>query len=103
MCVPLLLAAMSALVMLLWNAILPDVLHTGTISFWQAAGIFILSRILFGWGGPQKRGFNKMRRFKESWCSEEDKLRFRNEWQRRCRKPEKPVNEQPVQPGNDIR
>jgi hypothetical protein len=40
--------AFTALVMVLWNAILPAVLHTSMITFWQAAGILLLSRILFG-------------------------------------------------------
>ncbi len=38
----------SALTMLLWNAILPSVLGTGTIGFFQAAGLLILGRLLFG-------------------------------------------------------
>jgi hypothetical protein len=40
--------AFSWLVMILWNGILPAVLHTGTITFWQAAGILLLARLLFG-------------------------------------------------------
>ena len=36
------------LVMLLWNGILPEVLSVNTISFWQAMGILVLSKILFG-------------------------------------------------------
>ena len=42
------MAAATAVVMLLWNALLPDVLGWGTISYWQAAGLIILGRILLG-------------------------------------------------------
>lgn len=44
------LALISFIVMELWNRILPEVLQAGRISFWQAAGIFILCKILFGFG-----------------------------------------------------
>lgn len=42
------------LVMTLWNALLPTILGVATISFWQALGLLLLSRILFG--GPGWRG-----------------------------------------------
>ncbi|MCH5688999.1 hypothetical protein LWM68_34950 [Niabella sp. W65] len=38
----------SAIVMLLWNAVLPDVLPVKPVSYWQAMGILVLSKILFG-------------------------------------------------------
>ena len=38
----------SAIVMLLWNWLMPSIFGLGTISFWQALGICILCRILFG-------------------------------------------------------
>jgi Ca2+/H+ antiporter, TMEM165/GDT1 family len=40
--------AFSYVIMLLWNDILPEVLGVRAITFWQAIGIFILSKILFG-------------------------------------------------------
>ena len=40
--------AFSGVVMLLWNGILPAVLHVSAITFWQAAGILLLAKILFG-------------------------------------------------------
>ena len=36
----------GSVVMLLWNAILPSVIGVSTITFWQAIGILILSKIL---------------------------------------------------------
>ena len=35
-------------VMLLWNAILPQVVNAAPLSYWQAVGLLVLSRILFG-------------------------------------------------------
>lgn len=49
------IAAFSGLVMLLWNGILPSVLHVGAITFWQATGIILLAKILFG--GRKGKGY----------------------------------------------
>jgi MFS family permease len=43
-----LFAAFSLAVMLLWNALLPNLLGTADINYFQAAGILALCRILFG-------------------------------------------------------
>lgn len=53
-----LLAALgvSALVMLLWNQILVPLLAVSAIGIWQAAGILVLSRLLFS-RFPGGRGF----------------------------------------------
>ncbi len=40
--------AMGALVMVLWNAIIPAVFHAGTITLLQGAGLIVLTRLLFG-------------------------------------------------------
>ncbi|MES2279628.1 MAG: hypothetical protein V4592_26575 [Bacteroidota bacterium] len=50
------LSAVSFVVMQLWNHLLPEILHVGLITFWQAMGIFILCKILFGFG-KGGRGF----------------------------------------------
>ena len=54
----LLFAGLTALigfvVMTLWNVLLPQILGVKTITFWQALGLLVLSRILFG--GPGGRG-----------------------------------------------
>ena len=82
-------AVFSGAVMLLWNGILPAVLHVGAITFWQAAGILLLSKLLFGGmrrpgGGPwaRKRMFMK-------WDSmtPEEKETFRSRMQH-CHKRE---------------
>lgn len=35
-------------VMALWNAILPDLIHVGHLGYWQAMGLLLLCKILFG-------------------------------------------------------
>ena len=62
-----LIAAVSTIVMLLWNAILPEVTGVKPLNFWQAAGLFILSKILFG-GFKGRRGHWK-NSDKEHWRS----------------------------------
>ena len=44
------LSLISYVVMQLWNNLLPGILHVTAITFWQAMGIFILCKILFGFG-----------------------------------------------------
>jgi hypothetical protein len=74
------------IVMLLWNAILPSVAHVNSVTYPQALGILVLSKILFGgfnkrhWGGKWR---NEMReRFAN--MTPEEKERFKAEWKDRC-------------------
>jgi hypothetical protein len=39
-------------VMLLWNALLPGMFGLFALNYWQAVGLLLLSRILFGGFGP---------------------------------------------------
>ncbi len=41
-------AAIGAIVMLLWNAIIPAIIGWGMLSYLQAVGLLILCRLLFG-------------------------------------------------------
>ncbi|MEL4106345.1 hypothetical protein AAFA46_05815 [Oscillospiraceae bacterium WX1] len=38
------------IIQLLWNWLMPELFGLGTISYWQAIGIFILAKLLFGFG-----------------------------------------------------
>lgn len=61
-----LLAAVAALVMLLWNAILPDIAGLSPVNYWQAAGLLLLSRLLFG--GLHRGGLHHARaRLHDHW------------------------------------
>lgn len=58
-------------VMLLWNWLIPDIFGLSCIGFWQALGLLILSRILFG--GFIKGGRHKHQkihnRLREKWMN----------------------------------
>ncbi|KAA6336255.1 hypothetical protein EZS27_015571 [termite gut metagenome] len=49
-------AASIAIVMLLWNALIPSLIGWSAINYWQAAGLLILSRILIGGLGHHWHG-----------------------------------------------
>jgi Ca2+/H+ antiporter, TMEM165/GDT1 family len=82
----------SYIVMRLWNGILPDVLGVRMISFWQAMGILVLSKILFsGFGGFAHKKEQFKNRFRQRMLNKwenmtpEEKEKFKNEWKNRCR------------------
>ncbi len=44
-------AVLGWVTMSLWNWLIPELFHGPLINYWQALGLFILSKILFGsWG-----------------------------------------------------
>ena len=64
-------AGFSAVVMLLWNWLMPVLFGLGAISFWQALGILVLCRLLFGsFGGWHHR----MHRGHGRWMHEKHPL-----------------------------
>jgi|JI9StandDraft_1071089.scaffolds.fasta_scaffold938278_1 hypothetical protein len=71
-----------AIVMLLWNAILPEVIHVNTIGYWQAMGIFALSKLLFGGFGMGRRPGFKNQEFRQKWMNmtDEDKEALKSKW-----------------------
>jgi len=82
------LSLISFIVMTLWNYLLPGILHVGAITFWQAMGIFILCKILFGFGkGGYRGGAPWMRhkmaeRFKN--MSPDEREKFKEKWAEKC-------------------
>ncbi len=64
-------------VMLLWNWLIPAIFGLGTITFWQAVGIVILAKLLFG-GFGGKGGGSKSRSKKRFG------KRFEAKWKERC-------------------
>lgn len=85
--VALAVAAIGAAIMLLWNALLPDLFGLQTIGFLQAVGLLVLSRILLGGvrGGWGHRGHWRAR-FAERWeqMSDEERAQFRAGMRHRC-------------------
>ncbi|GHT75758.1 hypothetical protein AGMMS50262_12040 [Bacteroidia bacterium] len=49
------IAGFSAVVMLLWNWLIPSIFGWAVINFWQALGLLALTRILFGGFGFKHR------------------------------------------------
>jgi hypothetical protein len=78
----------GSVVMLLWNNILAPVLNISTITFAQALGILVLSKILFGGfrGGWGPRRHYWKQRMTQKWnnMTPEEKEKFKQEWQKRC-------------------
>jgi len=78
------------IIMWLWNWIMPEIFGLTTITYWQAVGIFILSKILLGGFGcgsssgsskdskcssekSSKSDFSKWEHYDEFWKKEGDK------------------------------
>lgn len=85
---PVIIGLLSLAVMLLWNAVLPAVLHVSPINYWQAAGLFILSRILFGGFGYKNRPGRGAPppHIREKFMSmtAEERAKWKAEWKQRC-------------------
>jgi hypothetical protein len=66
------LALLGLVVMLLWNRILSGVLGLPTLGFWEALGLFVLAKLLFGGGrGASMMGKMRMRRIMRERMSKE--------------------------------
>jgi hypothetical protein len=82
------LLLVAFVVMGLWNALLPALLGVKTITFIQALGILLLSKILFGGfrgGGSGSRRQWKMKlQEKMGSMTQEEKEKFQSEWKNRC-------------------
>lgn len=80
-------AVAGFVVMSLWNVIMPAIFGIRSIGFWQALGLLILSKILFGGfrphtgGGPHWR-----RRMMERWegMTPEEREKFKQGMRRGC-------------------
>jgi hypothetical protein len=75
------------IVLQLWNWLLPQLFGWRPITFWQALGILLLCRILFG--GFARHGFHRShfrRRMAERWdhMTPEERERFRQGMRGRC-------------------
>lgn len=83
--------ALGGVVMGLWNAILPEAVHAGRLSYWQGVGLLVLCRVLFGsfgsgrggrpgMGGPARPGHDKWQHM-----TDDERQQFRQQWQARGR------------------
>ncbi len=81
-------------VMTLWNWLMPVIFGLTTITFWQAIGLFVLSKILFGsfkgrsGGGPRFWKQRMAERMEKMSPEEKEHFRakMRNRWGRWAKK-----------------
>jgi hypothetical protein len=78
---------MGVAVMLLWNALIPDLFHGPVIGFWQSVGLFLLCHILFRGIGPhrpthswRREEFRKRFEMKFAGLSPDKREKFMNSW-----------------------
>jgi len=71
------IAGFSAVAMLLWNALMPEIFGLPVLNYWQTAGLLILARLIFGGGGGMERlgmirghaALHQGNPFRERWMS----------------------------------
>lgn len=93
--------------MMLWNWLLPEIFGLRAINFWQALGLLLLSKILFGgfkgkgWGSSHEGIHWKQRYYqKMSGMTPEEKDRFKARvWEKWC--SDKNVSNKPAGDSND--
>jgi hypothetical protein len=78
-------ALLGGLVMLLWNWLMPTLFPgVGIIGYWQALGVLLLSRILFGGGRGHWRGHHHHWDGMSAEERERLKRHFKNRWESRA-------------------
>jgi hypothetical protein len=94
----------------LWNWILPPLFGWRELTFWQALGLLVLSRILFGgsgWRGSSGSARSRIRRRMEERCrnmTPEERERFRQRMRERWGfDPSAPETEGPSSPAGSAR
>jgi len=82
------IAVFSYVLMNLWNWLVPSLFHGPVVQFWQAVGLLVLSRILFGGlrGRGGWHGHWRGRMWRERWANmtPEERARLRERCQERC-------------------
>lgn len=89
LCPPLIFFAVALIVMWLWNCILPEILGVKIINYYQAMGILLLSKILFGgFNGKFGQGMHDMKerhmQNRMEGMTPEEKEKFKEVWKQKC-------------------
>lgn len=87
------------IILRLWNWLMPAVFGLHAIGYWQAVGLLVLSKILFGgFRGGRWRGGRWRRRMMERWAqmTPEEREKFRAAMQSRCGSFGRPSPEAPM-------
>jgi hypothetical protein len=73
----------------LWNYLMPGLFGLRTISFWQAVGLMLLGRLLFGGFRPGRGGFGWRGEMMKRWgqMTPEEREKFREGMRGRCGQP----------------
>jgi MFS family permease len=101
------------LVMILWNWLMPAIFSLGVITYWQAFGIVILAKLIFGaaggnrhggprhnpwkgnpWGGPRGSARDNWRFYRDFW-EEEGRHAFDQYLERKKAAEEGPGSREP--------
>jgi hypothetical protein len=78
---------LTLVVMTLWNWLMPALFGSRLITFWQALGLLVLARVLFGrFGGGPGRRMHWRHRMKERWnqMTPEEREKFMEGMKERC-------------------
>jgi hypothetical protein len=81
------LAGLGLVVQQLWNALAAPLFHAPVLAYWQAVGLLVLCRILFG--GLRMRGGHghwRARHWRERWeqLTPEERAQLRERFAGRC-------------------
>ncbi|OQD44059.1 hypothetical protein [Croceivirga radicis] len=76
----LLFALAIYVLMRLWNWLAPDLFGWQTINYWQALGLFVLAKILFGFGGEGSKCRPKKYKKKKKWKAKCDMRKDFSDW-----------------------
>ncbi len=85
-------AVLTYVVYALWNGVVTDVLEVKSITYWQALGLLVLGKILFGGfpggrggcgGGPKEKFRRKMMEKKWATLDSTGREKFREEMRQR--------------------
>src|SRR5580698_9016667 len=92
-------AIFGFIVLSLWNWLGPAVFGARTITFWQALGILVLSKILFGgFRGRPHFGGHVRQRMKDRWAqmTPEEREKFQMGIANRCRRATPVVGDESI-------
>jgi len=79
----------------LWNWLTPTLFGWHLITFWQAVGLMVLGRLLFGGFRHRPRGMPWRRKMMERWeqMTPEEREKFREGMRHRCGQPHTPATQ----------
>jgi hypothetical protein len=88
MLAPILLFGLVYGTMLLWNWLMPYLFNLPVLSFWQTAGLLLLSKILLGGFGFRNKGKAWKERFQDKYecMSEDEREAFKQKMKEKCSK-----------------